>query len=232
MKNRSKAEFIMAMILLLLVYVCTAKLPYEQAADDTVEKKEKKVILLDAGHGGTDPGKVSVTGRKEKEINLEIVLRVKKCLEKENFEVVLTRENDDGLYKETDSNKKVADMKRRCQIAEESRADIMVSIHQNSYSSEGVHGAQVFYYEHSEQGKKMAESIQKKFRECVDPDNGRQPKANDNYYLLLNVKCPAVIVECGFLSNWEEAEKLETEEYQEKVADAVCQGIVEYLKTS
>lgn len=141
----------------------------------------------------------------------------------------MTRKDDGGLYEESDGNKKIADMKRRCKLAEESHADILVSIHQNSYQSEGVKGAQVFYYSHSDNGKRLAESIQGKFKEQVDSDNGRLAKGNDSYYILLNVPCPAVIVECGFLSNYEEAELLEQKEYQEKVAAAVCAGVEAYF---
>ena len=114
-------------------------------------------------------------------------------------------------------------------MAEENNADILVSINQNSYQSEGVKGAQVFYYKASEDGKKLAEAIQASFKQNLDPENGREAKANDSYYILLNVKCPAVIAECGFLSNYEEAELLEQEKYQEKVAKAVAEGVEEYF---
>ena len=152
MKNRRKLlECIMAVVLLLLVYICAGKLPAMNAGSSQVtkeEKEEKKVVLLDAGHGGVDPGKIAVTGVKEKDINLQIALKTEKLLKKAGYEVVMTRESDSGLYEESDSNKKIADMKKRCLMAEESHADILVSIHQNSYQSEGVKGAQVFYYSH------------------------------------------------------------------------------------
>ena len=152
-----------------------------------------------------------MTGTNEKKINLEIARKVRKELEERGYQVVMTREDDNGLYTDSDSNKKTADMKKRCHMAEENNADILVSIHQNSYQSEGVKGAQVFYYKASEDGKKLAEAIQASFKQNLDPENGREAKANDSYYILLNVKCPAVIAECGFLSNYEEAELLEQE---------------------
>lgn len=234
MKNRRKIlEFVMAATMLLLVYICAGKLPAITAGSNknvTDDKEEnKKTILLDPGHGGIDPGKISVTGTNEKEINLEIAKKVEKLLTEQGYEVIMTREDDNGLYKDSDSNKKVADMKKRCLMAEENNADILVSIHQNSYQSEGVKGAQVFYYSNSEEGKKLAEAIQKSFKEILDTDNGREAKANNSYYILLNVKCPAVIAECGFLSNYEEAELLEKENYQEKVAEAVVNGIDDYF---
>lgn len=236
MKNKRRIlEFIMAVTMLLLVYICAGRLPAMTSGNskNASDKKEEnqKTILLDPGHGGIDPGKVSVTGTNEKEINLAISVKTKEKLEKAGYKVVMTREDDAGLYKEGDSNKKTADMKRRCLMAEESKADILVSIHQNSYQSEGVKGAQVFYYSHSDEGEKLAKAIQKGFQTVVAPDNGREVKANDSYYILLNVKCPAVIAECGFLSNYEEAQLLEKEEYQEKVAEAICMGIEEYFQS-
>jgi len=235
MRNKRRIlEFIMAVTMLLLVYICAGRLPAmtsgnsKNASDK--EDGNQKTILLDPGHGGIDPGKVSVTGTNEKQINLEIAVKTREKLEKAGYKVVMTREDDAGLYKDSDSNKKTADMKRRCLMAEEYKADILVSIHQNSYQSEGVKGAQVFYYSHSDEGEKLAKAIQKSFQAIVSPDNGREAKANDSYYILLNVKCPAVIAECGFLSNYEEAELLEKEEYQEKVAEAICKGIEEYFQ--
>lgn len=235
MKNRRRIlEFIMAATMLLLVYICAGKLPAMTAgsnknvADD--KEENKKTILLDPGHGGIDPGKVSVTGTNEKEINLEIAKKVEKLLTDHGYEVIMTREDDNGLYKDSDTNKKAADMKKRCLMAEENNADILVSIHQNSYQSEGVKGAQVFYYSNSEEGKKLAKAIQKGFKEILDTGNGREAKANDSYYILLNVKCPAVIAECGFLSNYEEAQLLEKEKYQEKVAEAIVSGVDDYFE--
>ena len=122
-------------------------------------------------------------------------------------------------------------MKRRIEIMEEAAPDLTVSIHQNSYPEEYVHGAQVFYHEDSGEGQKLAAFIQQQFVKSVDPGNKRQIKANDSYYLLKKTSVPIVIVECGFLSNYEEAGKLVTEEYQDKVAWAVYMGIMNYLNT-
>ena len=120
-------------------------------------------------------------------------------------------------------------MKNRIALIEETAPDIVVSIHQNSYPEEYVHGAQVFYYDGSSQGKELAEVLQRQLIERADPDNTRQVKANDSYYLLKKTSVPIVIVECGFLSNQAEAEKLCTPEYQERIAWAVHMGILEYL---
>ena len=191
--------------------------------------KETPVVVVDAGHGGTDPGKVGVDGSLEKDINLAVAERLKTYLEQDDVKVIMTRETDTGLYSETDSRKKMADMKKRCEIIEESGADLVVSIHQNSYHEESVSGGQVFYYKTSVRGKKLAQILQERFDYVLGDANKRQAKANDNYYLLLHVKEPIVIAECGFLSNREEAEKLETKEYQDRLAWTLHMGIMEYL---
>lgn len=191
--------------------------------------KETPVVVVDAGHGGTDPGKVGVDGSLEKDINLAVAERLKTYLEQDDVKVIMTRETDTGLYSETDSRKKMADMKKRCEIIEESGADLVVSIHQNSYHEESVSGGQVFYYRDSSKGKALAEILQDRFYYVLGDQNRRLPKANANYYLLLHVKCPIVIVECGFLSNRKEAALLNSGEYQDKLAYTIHMGIMEYL---
>lgn len=165
----------------------------------------------------------------EKEINLKIAKKLQEFLEQEDIEVVLTRESDAGLYDENASNKKVQDMKRRVDLIEAADPVITVSIHQNSYHEEYVHGAQTFYHESSEQSKKLAEKIQQVLLNRIDPNNTRSAKANNSYYLLKKTSHPIVIVECGFLSNNEEAEKLVSDLYQEKLAWAIHLGILQYL---
>ena len=193
------------------------------------EKGSGYVVVLDAGHGGMDPGKVGIHGEIEKDLNLEITLWVKKYLEMDDVQVVLTRDSDEGLYDANASNKKVQDMKNRVAIIEETGPALTVSIHQNSYPEEYVHGAQVFYYTGSAESKKLAEKIQNRLVVGVDPDNTRQIKANDSYYLLKKTPTPIVIVECGFLSNSEEAKKLTDPSYQKKLAWEIHLGILQYL---
>ena len=132
------------------------------------------------------------------------------------------------LETEGAKNKKVEDMKARVRMINEIKPELVVSIHQNSYQTEDVKGAQVFYYIHSQKGEEMAKILQEAVR-TVDPENHRQVKANESYYLLKRTEVPTVIVECGFLSNWEEAEKLSKEEYQQEMAEAISSGILECL---
>ena len=226
--EKKKLELMMAVILVCAaVFLSTNKAVFTGSA-----KTEKKqwTIVIDAGHGGMDPGKVGVNKANEKDVNLAIAKQLKKLLEKEDINVIMVREEDVGLYEEGSTNKKAEDMKKRCEIIDGAEPVCAISIHQNSYHEAGVKGAQVFYFQHSEEAKKIAECLQKNLIEGLDSDNHRQAKANDTYYLLKKTQSPTVIVECGFLSNWEEAELLVTEKYQKKVAKAICNGILEYLE--
>ncbi len=193
-----------------------------------VESGKKVCVVIDAGHGGTDPGKVGINDQLEKDINLEIAIMLKDFLQAEGIQVIMTREGDKGLYDENASNKKVQDMKRRLEIIENANPVLVVSIHQNSYHEEYVKGAQVFYYAASEESKRLAGVLQEQLR-ALDPENNRQAKGNDSYFLLKKTSRTIVIVECGFLSNREEAEKLSTHLYQEKVAWNIHMGIMKYL---
>lgn len=225
-----KLSSIIMTVLLLASMLYVGREAADYVAGSSVETKEdKRCVVIDAGHGGDDPGKVGINGANEKDVNLQIAELVKQYLEMNDVEVVMTRESDAGLNDADASNKKVQDMKRRIALIEETAPAVTVSIHQNSYPEEYVHGAQVFYYTGSAQGQRLAESIQKQMVENVDPENKRQVKANDSYYLLKKTGVPIVIVECGFLSNSTEAEKLCTPEYQQRVAWAIHMGILQYL---
>ena len=195
-----------------------------------VAPKETICVVIDAGHGGTDPGKVGINGSLEKDINLEIAKCLRQFLVAEGIEVKMTREEDRGLYDENASNKKVQDMKRRLEIIEQSEPVLIVSIHQNSYHEEAIKGAQVFYYSTSEKSKKLAEILQLRLKN-LNPENKRKAKGNDSYFLLKKTVKPIVIVECGFLSNKEEAEKLSSALYQEKMAWNIYMGVMQYLNT-
>lgn len=240
---KKRCEYIMGGVLIAVVLISAIAINTNQSKvkaavsdskdsegkNDKDNNKKKYIIVIDPGHGGFDPGKVGINKELEKDINLAIAKKLKKKLEDNNVEVIITREEDVGLYNENDTNKKRTDMKKRIDIINESGADLCVSIHQNSYTSKNVCGAQAFYYSKSKEGEELAKIIQGKIKEVVDVNNKRVAKANDDYYMLLNTKCPSVIVECGFLSNWEEATNLMDDYYQDKVADGISQGIIKYL---
>ena len=227
-RSKLAAACAICLILVSAAYVRQETVFYTAGENVSVEQNEKCVVI-DAGHGGEDPGKVGINGVNEKEINLQIAEQVKKYLEAAGVRVVMTRETDEGLNDPGASNKKVQDMKRRIALIDENNPKVTVSIHQNSYPEEYVHGAQVFYYNTSVQGKRLAELIQNQLVEKADPDNTRAIKANDSYYLLKKTEIPIVIVECGFLSNRAEADKLCTPEYQDRIAWAIHMGILQYL---
>lgn len=221
---------VLSVLLLAIVCFSVTYLNSSKMASASPETGYK--VAIDPGHGGNDPGKVGVNGEEEKGINLEIAYKLKKCLENEGIEVVLTRTDDNGLYEESDTNKKASDMKKRCEIITQEAVDIVVSIHQNSYTDREVNGAQVFYYTHSVKGQKLADCIQTQIKNLVDKDNNRPIKANNSYYILIHTPCPTVIVECGFLSNPTEAESLCDEAYQESIAKAITAGVLDFLASN
>lgn len=196
---------------------------------EAAKKADKITVVIDAGHGGVDPGKVGVNQALEKDINLAVAKKVRRYLELADVEVIMTREGEDGLYSADAPNKKVQDMKNRVALIDSSGADMAVSIHQNAYSAEKVRGAQVFYYATSLQGRAIADVMQKTMAEIFDKGNRRTAKGNDSYYLLKKTQTPIIIAECGFLSNKEEAALLVNEAYQNRVAWAIHLGVLRYM---
>ena len=231
--KHSAWQTLMGILLLLIVCVVSWEAGTLAAVENRQAdmREEKPLVVIDAGHGGFDPGKVGIDGQLEKDINLSIAKKLKAYLEASDVNVVMTRDTDTGLYQSGDSHKKVSDMRRRCDIINEARPDLVVSIHQNSYHQEEINGGQVFYYKTSQNGKRLAEILQKRFDYVLGEANRRVAKSNDNYYLLLHVKEPIVIVECGFLSNRKEAKALESEDYQDRMAWTIHMGVMEYLNT-
>lgn len=189
----------------------------------TSGKANGKVVIIDSGHGGNDPGKIGINSALEKDINLQIAQKVQNLLEEQGIKVVMTREDESSLRES-----KAEDLKARVDLINQTKPALVVSIHQNSYSDENIHGAQVFYYTHSKDGENAANILQEALRK-IEPENHRQAKANDTYYVLKKTEVPVVIVECGFLSNQKEAEKLCSEDYQNQVAQAIVDGILEII---
>lgn len=185
----------------------------------------QKSIIIDAGHGGWDPGKV-VGDLNEKDINLKISNKLLSYLEQGGCIVTSTRTDDNAL-----DDSKRGDLKERVNLSKNDNADMLISIHQNYFPKASVKGAQVFYYKNSEESKKLAEFIQERLKE-LDGTNTRIAKANGEYYILKQSKIPAVIVECGFLSNSAENKKLRDEKYQASVAWAIYLGIMDYYQAA
>lgn len=225
---KKKVELIV-MALLLAALLTAGKYLESRVSSDEV-KTDENVVVVDCGHGENDPGKIGVNDVLEKDINLKIGKLVEKKLKKKKFKVVMTRTEDKILADEGSNNKKAQDMKARVALINETKPFLAVSIHQNSYHDADVRGAQVFYYSHSAEGEAAAGLMQEALL-SVDSGNTRQAKPNDNYYLLKRTETPTIIVECGFLSNPQEAALLADKEYQEKIADAVVDGVEKYLES-
>ncbi|WP_125153953.1 N-acetylmuramoyl-L-alanine amidase CwlD [Clostridium rectalis] len=203
------------------------------AKNSTSEKYERKVILIDPGHGGMDGGAVSKNGTVEKNINLNISLKLKKQLESCGMKVIMTREEDKGLYSDngTVRQKKVEDLKNRCNMKKESKCDMFISIHLNMFPQSQYYGAQV-WYSNREDSKKLANIIQSNMKMDLDEKNKRVEKPAKNDYRIFreNNDMPSVLVECGFLSNATEEAKLKDSEYQEKVAKSISKSVKQYFK--
>ena len=190
------------------------------------------VVILDAGHGMPDGGAVGTNGSIESELNLEIVLKLQKLLEASNCIVILTRSDENGIY-DTDANtireKKVSDMKNRVKIANNSNAEIFISIHLNKLEQENVSGWQTFYKNDDKISKELAYKIQKDLDYFMKKNNKKEVKSISNIYLTKNVEIPLVLIECGFLSNNLENELLQNDTYQDKLVWSIYTGIMDFF---
>ncbi|WP_242866869.1 N-acetylmuramoyl-L-alanine amidase CwlD [Clostridium coskatii] len=197
--------------------------------------KESSTILIDPGHGGIDSGAISKDGIMEKEINLKISNKLKDKLLKEKFKVVMTREKDEGLY--TDDGrirkKKVEDLNNRCELKKSTKCNMFISIHLNMFPQTKYYGAQVWYSK-NDNSKKLAYILQKNLVNDLDKNNNRKEKAAKNSYKVLRCEDtrPSVLIECGFLSNAQEKNKLVTDEYQNKIADSIARSVKEYYSSN
>lgn len=223
---RKIMELLAALAVLAGILLAGSRVSTYVSADQ--ENIRRSLVVLDPGHGGRDPGKVAADGTLEKDLNLAIALQVRKRLEKDGMEVVMTREKDEMLAEEDAPNKKIEDLNNRIELINRRQPAIAVSIHQNSYPDETVRGPQVFYFTHSSKGEEAALTMQKELLE-FDPEYTRQSKANDTYYLLKKTEVPSIIVECGFLSCPQEAAELGKESYQKKIAQAIAKGIESWV---
>ncbi|MBP1890003.1 N-acetylmuramoyl-L-alanine amidase [Clostridium moniliforme] len=189
------------------------------------EMNKEYRILIDPGHGGYDGGAKSKGGVIEKDINLAISLKLKDALKKEGYTVYMTRENDIAL-----ANSKKEDLEIRCEKKKETECDVFISIHQNMFSSSNSKGTQV-WYSSNENSKILAENIQEAVKETLQPNNNRLAKDAKKSYKILRDEYngASIIVECGFLSNYEEEEKLQNEDYQNKIVLEIKKGINKYF---
>ena len=191
-----------------------------------------KTIVIDAGHGKPDEGAESSRGTTEAETNLKIALKLQNLLEQSGATVILTRSDENAIYDlvaKTLKQKKISDIHNRVKIGNESSADIFVSIHLNKIPQQQYDGWQTFYNGNNENSRKLAVSIQNKLNDAIQKENNRIAKTIDNIYIIKHVEIPTTIVECGFLSNPEEERSLLEDEYQNKLAWGIYNGVINYF---
>jgi N-acetylmuramoyl-L-alanine amidase len=193
------------------------------------------VSVIDAGHGGMDGGAVGVDNIVEKDINLAICLTLRDQFEANGFRVVMTRETDISIHDEgiTGARKqKTSDLHNRLALVNAQLNAIFISIHQNKFGESRSHGAQMFYSTNNPESERLATILQENFISQIQPENTRQiKKAGKDLYLMYNAQCPAVLIECGFLSNSTDAYRLIDPEYQNKIAFTTLGSVLKFLET-
>ncbi len=236
-RNAFVSIFVIMLVLMSTVIGAVAGVLGENLADVSANALPyEKLIVIDAGHGGEDSGAVGVNGALEKDLNLQIALEIGKALEEKGYVVVYTRTDDRLLYTEEENIKgirKISDLKNRCKIAARYPNSVFVSIHMNSFGSSKYSGLQVYYSEKNDESRLLADSIQNKVINDLQKTNNRVTKPGKDMYILENIDNTAVLIECGFLSNKEECEKLSEKEYQKELSFLIVCAIIEYIeKTS
>lgn len=211
-----------ALVFLAPFLVCLCK------TNQTTMPKPEYTIVIDAGHGGRDGGAVGKSQVSESKLNLDYALTLKEIVLEFGFGVVLTREDMNGLYDENAQNKKRSEMEKRRQIINDSGADLVVSLHMNSFPLSSCRGAYVFYGRGSESGFRLAKSMQESL--CQSVEYARQSVSVGDYFVLNYSQIPAVLVECGFVSNEEEEKLLLREDYRQKFCYALFSGILKYFQ--
>ena len=219
-----------------LVIVIVSVIEVKTASEEVIKIMPitNKTIIVDAGHGGIDPGSMTDDQSvKEKDVNLKITKKVKELLEASGAMVILTRNDDTSLYTEqvgkTIRQKYNENLKNRKKIIQESSADMFISIHLNKFQESKYYGAQTFYPAGKEDDKQLATYIQGELKRVVDKTNNRKIKSTNDIYLIKDNEIPSTLIECGFLSNDKEAKLLNDEEYQDQIAWAIYVGIQKYI---
>lgn len=233
--NKRICRVLIIVLIFTVIFLGLLYLTYKSnssALSTSADNIKYKTIIIDAGHGGEDGGAVADDGTVEKDINLDISLKLEKLLKIYGFEVIMIRSDDRLIYSPdsvTMRQKKISDIKNRMRIIENNPDSIFVSIHQNKFSSSYVHGAQIFYSKNNPESQILAQSIQDSFSKTIQPDNARKTKpTGTEIYLLYHAKNVAVMAECGFVSNFEELSLLKQDSYRLKIALTVADGIVRY----
>lgn len=238
MLKRSITMYAVVATLLVVSIVCVQRINATSVpvALSTDSASRLPVIVIDAGHGGVDGGSSGVDGTIEKDINLSIALKLRDMLEFYGFETVMTREVDESIHSQganTIREKKVSDLHNRLSIINSTDNCLFISIHQNYFEQSKYSGTQVFYSPNNTESEKLAEIMQKTIVDMLQNDNTREiKKADKTLYLLHNAQKPAIMVECGFMSNEKELALLKSDDYQKQMALSITNGILKYLESA
>ena len=232
--NMRKVFRILRLVAFVLAVTLIVSVGTKSFGISTVESSVSptRAIIIDAGHGGEDPGTIGVNGEYEKDLNLAIALTLGEELKSKGYNVIYTRTEDKMLYLPEENIKgmrKLSDLKNRCKFTAEYDDCIFVSIHMNSYGASKYSGLQVYYNDKNTNSQILASKVQAAVRTELQPNNTRQIKNGDSLYLLENAHGTPILIECGFLSNADECQKLSQKEYQKQLCFAISCGIIEYI---
>jgi N-acetylmuramoyl-L-alanine amidase len=219
-----------ALVLVGLIMISAVTNHAITAMSETMPQRIRHTLIIDPGHGGEDGGATSCRGVLESAINLEIALRLNDLMHLFGFNTIMIRDTDRSVYikGETIAQKKVSDLRERVRIINNTENAILVSIHQNTFSDGKYWGAQVFYAE-TEGSKQLAQQMQKQFQVCIDSNNNRKSKKSTGVYLMENIRCPGILLECGFLSNPKEEAMLRDADYQKALCATITIVFANYL---
>lgn len=222
---------IIAVVLIFLVFINAS---FTDSVVSNVSDT-KPLIIIDAGHGGKDGGAVAPDGTQEQYLNLSIALKMNDYLIKKGYKTLLIRDDNNSIHDvnaNTIKEQKVSDIRNRLRISENHKNSLYISVHQNYFTESKYSGTQVFYSPNNPESEVLASFVQKSVVKSLQPDNTRQIKKCDkSVYLMFKTNAVAILAECGFLSNPEELDKLKNEDYQQKIAQAICDGIIDYINT-
>lgn len=231
--KKSIIAIITAFLIILSAMLYLTFMANFSAAEASSMPITQKTVIVDAGHGGDDGGAIGIDGTVEKGINLDIALKLEKILKFYGFNVIMTRTQDvmtcdDGI--DSLRKRKISDIHNRFELMRKNPDAIFISVHQNKFEDSSQHGTQVFYSGNDERSKELAEAIQTSVTLTLQRKNDRVvKKSGSGIYLLYHAKIPAVLVECGFISNSDELKKLKDESYRMKLAILIADGLLKYL---
>lgn len=230
---KTKISKTLFFLLLLMLGIAAVAAVFYKRVDTAFSGVSKFCVVLDAGHGSPDGGAVGANGTQEKDINLDIVLKLQEILENRGFEIILTRSGDSGVFDssaKTIHEKKISDMNNRRDIINSGKADLFVSIHMNAFGNKNAEGLHIFYSRNHPEAEPLANLMQEKISDITGAKTHEVKIASDTLYLMKNPMPPAILAECGFITNPEEEKRLNDEEYRAKIAFAIADAISEYAE--